>query len=831
VIIVTGTNPVTVNVTAANFTSDPLTETETITFTYHDDPNAIISDDITETGTDQLTGSDGKTYKVTATNQTTDSQGTGQETVTISIPQGFFAALQGPLTLKYDVSLEEIVPVTFNVIGTADYIINLKFTPGNTPPIAPPCIAQFFPDIDFADETIQSLPAKDPDGDTVTFQSSSVQDGFVIESISALTKTTAANLHGHALLHPFTFGPFSGGASFLSTRIVQNGTDVVYQLTDAAVNTLHLQGNDVAVFAGNYTVSDGHGNTASNVITLNVIASSFPSASSLSGAMATEASAAAAASGPFVSSIDIAEALYIGYYGRAGDVAGMQSTVGQFIVQGLSANAVAASFAAQAAATTLYPFLANPQTATQAQIDTFANSVYHDLFNRTTTSTELTSAETYLTANLTNTQAVDTFILNVINAAQGQDLATLENKVFVSEYLYQGFSGSNVAFNTAAGALANSVITATTSDPATVTAQETAIAQYIDSVVPSGPTVSAVAAKTDNGAFDLNAGHIVTITVTTSEPVNVTGSPTLQLSDNEVATYTGGTESNTLIFSYDVQPGDNTSDLHVTGITLPIGASIVDAAGKALGGSFAADLSVTIDTTTAPATSVQQEILGLYAALYNRAGDGSGYSFWVNTDGQQADSGGVTMSNASGTTVTLTDAAVLGQQFVNTQNTFFNQTYGGLTDSQFINALYVNLGGNAGDPGGISYWANLLAQAEAGGQSAQAARAGLVGQFVHDLIGVNLTLGAAALGLTTDQYNAALARQAAIDNKVAVSLAYLNASQGAGGAILNPQAVGDAAFNAAVTILQGVTSDHTTTTTKLVGIYNAVGYQDLSQIT
>ena len=82
---------------------------------------------------------------------------------------------------------------------------------------------------------------------------------------------------------------------------------------------------------------------------------------------------------------------------------------------------------------------------------------------------------------------------------------------------------------------------------------------------------------------------------------------------------------------------------------------------------------------------------------------------------------------------------MLGQAFVNTQSTFFNQTYGSLTDSQFINALYVNIGGNAGDPGGIAYWASLLPQAEAAGQSVQAARAGLVGQFVHDLIDVNLS--------------------------------------------------------------------------------------------
>ena len=64
--------------------------------------------------------------------------------------------------------------------------------------------------------------------------------------------------------------------------------------------------------------------------------------------------------------------------------------------------------------------------------------------------------------------------------------------------------------------------------------------------------------------------------------------------------------------------------------------------------------------TTTPPTSVQQEVLGLYAALYNRAADFPGYSFWVGIDGQQSDSGGVTVANAGTTAVTLNDARRAG---------------------------------------------------------------------------------------------------------------------------------------------------------------------------
>jgi len=229
-------------------------------------------------------------------------------------------------------------------------------------------------------------------------------------------------------------------------------------------------------------------------------------------------------------------------------------------------------------------------------------------------------------------------------------------------------------------------------------------------------------------------------------------------------------------------------------------------------------------------TSVQQEILGLYAALYNRAADFPGYSFWVGIDSQQSDSGGVTVANAGTTAVTLNDAEVLGQAFVNTQATFFNATYGSLSDSAFVNALYVNIGGNAGDPAGVAYWTNLLLQAEAAGASVQAARAGLVGQFVHDLIDVDLTPGAAALGLTAAQYQDALTRQATIDNKIAVSLAYSNASQQAGGSILDALGVGDAAYNASVAAIQGVNSNPTTANVAIAGIMNAVDQHDLTFI-
>jgi hypothetical protein len=110
--------------------------------------------------------------------------------------------------------------------------------------------------------------------------------------------------------------------------------------------------------------------------------------------------------------------------------------------------------------------------------------------------------------------------------------------------------------------------------------------------------ISSVSSTTDSGATDLNAGHVVTITVETTEPVTVdtsNGSPFLTLNNGEVAAYQAGSGTNALTFTYTVQFGDNSSDLQVTRLDFN-GGSIYDALGGALAGSAAADLGLQIDT-------------------------------------------------------------------------------------------------------------------------------------------------------------------------------------------------------------------------------------------
>ena len=89
-------------------------------------------------------------------------------------------------------------------------------------------------------------------------------------------------------------------------------------------------------------------------------------------------------------------------------------------------------------------------------------------------------------------------------------------------------------------------------------------------------TVSSVVANPANG--DLNAGKSVILTVTFSRNVTVNtsgGTPTLNLNDGGKASFTSGTGTNALTFTYVVAAGQNTGDLAATGLSLN-GGSIQD---------------------------------------------------------------------------------------------------------------------------------------------------------------------------------------------------------------------------------------------------------------
>lgn len=104
---------------------------------------------------------------------------------------------------------------------------------------------------------------------------------------------------------------------------------------------------------------------------------------------------------------------------------------------------------------------------------------------------------------------------------------------------------------------------------------------FVTSSDTSGP--SALAAKTTNVPGAYNAGDIITINVTFSEPVNVIGTPRLELNVGvgKYATLSGPSSGTSLAFSYTVQAGDTAAELGFNDLN-DLASGIVDGSGNPL---------------------------------------------------------------------------------------------------------------------------------------------------------------------------------------------------------------------------------------------------------
>ena len=101
-----------------------------------------------------------------------------------------------------------------------------------------------------------------------------------------------------------------------------------------------------------------------------------------------------------------------------------------------------------------------------------------------------------------------------------------------------------------------------------------------DTVSPTIVSIAASGSGVTGGTGNLNAGDVVSLAVTFSEAVAVSGgTPILVLNDGGTATYSSGSGSTTLVFSHTVQSGQNIADLAVTSLALN-GAALKDAAGN-----------------------------------------------------------------------------------------------------------------------------------------------------------------------------------------------------------------------------------------------------------
>lgn len=192
-----------------------------------------------------------------------------------------------------------------------------------------------------------------------------------------------------------------------------------------------------------------------------------------------------------------------------------------------------------------------------------------------------------------------------------------------------------------------------------------------------------------------------------------------------------------------------------------------------------------------------QKIAGLYAAFFERAPDAAGLSYW---EGQFT-------GNATVNTIAVQFAA----------NPVFAATYGSLTDVQFVNAVYQNVLGAAGDAAGVDYW---VSQLKTGGADA---RANFVAQFVNDALTVDV---ASFTNLTAEERAVAQGRQDTLTNKANVGLHFAEKFGAASNITATGDITKDPAYLAAQAAIKNVTADKATADAAEGRIDIAVGTSD-----
>ena len=234
------------------------------------------------------------------------------------------------------------------------------------------------------------------------------------------------------------------------------------------------------------------------------------------------------------------------------------------------------------------------------------------------------------------------------------------------------------------------------------------------------PTVNNVTSAKTDGSYTID--EVIPITVTFSEVVNVTETPTLTLetgSSDVVVNYSSGTGSNILIFNYTVAAGHNSSDLeYVDTSSLALNSgTIIDAAtnnatltlvSPGTTNSLGANKALVIDTTAPEITLVGNEIETIeVGATYTEQGatatDNYDTTLTVVVGGDTVDTAIVgnysvtyNVSDVSGNaatevtrTVTVAEVLGLGSTEINSVSIYPNPTASKWTieSSRVINTL------------------------------------------------------------------------------------------------------------------------------------------------
>jgi hypothetical protein len=203
--------------------------------------------------------------------------------------------------------------------------------------------------------------------------------------------------------------------------------------------------------------------------------------------------------------INAITALYVGYFDRAPDPAGLQFWIDQ-IDNGREFNTIAADFAASPEAVALYPYLTTPDVSSPA---VFVTNIYANLFGRTPDQEGLDFWTGVLEdGSVSVADMIEAIIMGARDdaAAGTSDKSVLDNKVEVGlDFALEAGNVPGFEFNAAAKAAAVAAVNGVTEDEATVAQAKAATDAYVA-----------------NGTVPGNVGDTFTLTTAAGEIVTGT---------------------------------------------------------------------------------------------------------------------------------------------------------------------------------------------------------------------------------------------------------------------------------------------------------------------
>ena len=180
---------------------------------------------------------------------------------------------------------------------------------------------------------------------------------------------------------------------------------------------------------------------------------------------------------------------------------------------------------------------------------------------------EAVSVNTASTGDFSATSAGSSISIDAVSASENAITLTLGSYVQNGQVIYVAYANSSVSVNEFTDDAGNAL----------ETFSGTRVIVTNDELT---PTVSSIVADKVDGTY--KATETIPINVTFSEPVTVTGTPTLTLetgATDAVVDYASGDATNTLVFSYTVASGNTSADLDYASVSA-LSGTIKDLAGN-----------------------------------------------------------------------------------------------------------------------------------------------------------------------------------------------------------------------------------------------------------